>query len=95
MDALSYMQTCAVFTPEEKRVLVCSQKVDDRRVTAAKFRRMLKGCALLQNILRQTLPAKAEAPGFDLDMLMIYHRTTMDTVLEQAYLQFVMFNDYN
>ena len=51
MGALSYMQTCAVFTAEEKRVLVWSQKVDDRRVTVAKFRRMVKGSAPLQNIL--------------------------------------------
>ena len=47
----SHIQKCAKFTLEEKRVLVWSQKVDDRRVTVAKFRRMVKGCALLQNIL--------------------------------------------
>ena len=57
----SYIQTCAEFTLEEKRVLVWSQKVDDRRVTVLKFRRMVKGCALLQNDLRPTLPAKAAA----------------------------------
>ena len=46
----SDIQKCAKFTLEEKRVLVWSQKVDDRSVTVAKFRRMVKGCALLQNI---------------------------------------------